>query len=61
MTGVIGASSIFGCGTIMSDVRITFSDGSEHDMLQKAGGALVHARNGVWGPLIFQDLFKKEQ
>ena len=22
------------------------------------GGALVHARGGVWGPLIFQDLFK---
>ena len=25
------------------------------------GGALVHARNRVWGPLIFQDMFKKEQ
>ncbi len=25
------------------------------------GGALVHARDGVWGHLIFQDLFKKEQ
>ena len=25
------------------------------------GGALVHAHNRVWGPLIFQDLFKKEQ
>ncbi|MHC2463091.1 NADPH-dependent F420 reductase [Bradyrhizobium embrapense] len=24
------------------------------------GGALVHARSRVWGPLIFQDLFKKE-
>jgi 8-hydroxy-5-deazaflavin:NADPH oxidoreductase len=24
------------------------------------GGALVHARNKRWGPLIFQDLFKKE-
>jgi len=24
------------------------------------GGALVHARDGVWGPLIFQDLFTKE-
>ena len=23
------------------------------------GGALVHARDRVWGPLIFQDLFKK--
>ena len=25
------------------------------------GGALVHARGNVWGPLIFQDVFKKEQ
>jgi predicted dinucleotide-binding enzyme len=25
------------------------------------GGALVHARGQVWGPLIFQDLFKKVQ
>ena len=25
------------------------------------GGALVHARGRTWGPLIFQDLFKKEQ
>jgi len=25
------------------------------------GGALVHARGPVWGLLIFQDLFKKEQ
>jgi predicted dinucleotide-binding enzyme len=25
------------------------------------GGALVHARARVWGQLIFQDLFKKEQ
>jgi predicted dinucleotide-binding enzyme len=25
------------------------------------GGALVHARGRSWGPLIFQDLFKKEQ
>ncbi|WP_353149385.1 NADPH-dependent F420 reductase [Pollutimonas bauzanensis] len=23
------------------------------------GGALVHARDKIWGPLIFQDLFKK--
>jgi len=23
------------------------------------GGALVHARDNIWGPLIFQDLFKK--
>ena len=26
-----------------------------------AGGALVHARGRVWGQLIFQDLFKKQQ
>ena len=25
------------------------------------GGALVQARGRTWGPLIFQDLFKKEQ
>ena len=25
------------------------------------GGALVHARGRMWGPLIFQDLFKKAQ
>ena len=25
------------------------------------GGALVHARGRVWGPLIFQDLFKTQQ
>ena len=25
------------------------------------GGALVHARGRIWGRLIFQDLFKKEQ
>ena len=25
------------------------------------GGALVHARGQFWGPLIFQDLFKKQQ
>jgi len=26
-----------------------------------AGGALIHARGRVWGPLIFQDVFKKKQ
>ena len=26
----------------------------------KEGGAVVHARGRTWGPLIFQDLFKKE-
>jgi len=27
----------------------------------KEGGALVHARGRTWGPLIFQDVFKKQQ
>lgn len=26
----------------------------------EAGGALIHARGRTWGPLIFQDLFRKE-
>jgi predicted dinucleotide-binding enzyme len=25
------------------------------------GGLLVHARGNTWGPLIFQDLFKKQE
>ncbi len=25
------------------------------------GGALVHARGRIWGPLVFQDLFKIDQ
>jgi len=25
------------------------------------GGQLVQGRNGIWGPLVFQDLFKKEK
>jgi 8-hydroxy-5-deazaflavin:NADPH oxidoreductase len=25
------------------------------------GGALVHARGRIWGPLIFQDVYKKQQ
>jgi hypothetical protein len=36
MTWVIGASSIFGYGAMMSDVRVTFSDGRKRDLLQKA-------------------------
>jgi hypothetical protein len=36
MTWVIGASSIFGYGAMMSDVRVTFSDGTTCDLLQKA-------------------------
>ena len=36
MTWVIGASSIFGYGALMSDVRVTFRDGREVDLLQKA-------------------------
>ncbi len=36
MTWVIGASSIFDYGAMMSDVRVTFSDRSERDLVQKA-------------------------
>jgi hypothetical protein len=36
MTWVIGASSMFDYGAMMSDVRVTFSDGSERDLVQKA-------------------------
>ena len=36
MTWVIGASSIFDYGAMMSDVRVTFEDGSERDLVQKA-------------------------
>lgn len=35
MTWVVGASSILGYGVMISDVRITFSDGTEKDMLRK--------------------------
>lgn len=35
MTWVVGASSISGCGIMVSDVRITFADGSEADILRK--------------------------
>jgi hypothetical protein len=36
MTWVIGASSIFDYGAMLSDVRVTFSDGSQRDLVQKA-------------------------
>jgi hypothetical protein len=36
MTWVIGASSVFGYGAMMSDVRVRFSDGRKRDLLQKA-------------------------
>lgn len=36
MTWVIGASTIFGYGVVISDVRVTFPDGEEMDVLQKA-------------------------
>ncbi|WP_035654941.1 hypothetical protein [Bradyrhizobium sp. STM 3809] len=36
MTWVIGASSIFGYGVMLSDVRVTFPDGSTADLLRKA-------------------------
>jgi hypothetical protein len=36
VTWVIGAASIFGYGVILSDVRVTFRDGSTADILKKA-------------------------
>ena len=36
MTWVIGATSIFDYGAMMSDVRVTLSDGRERDLVQKA-------------------------
>src|SRR2546421_679047 len=36
MTWVIGASSIFGYGAMMSDVRVTFGDGRQADLVEKA-------------------------
>ena len=35
MTWVVGASSILGYGVMISDVRITFADGTQSDMLRK--------------------------
>ncbi|QQG35387.1 MAG: hypothetical protein HYS17_07485 [Micavibrio aeruginosavorus] len=35
MTWVVGASSVLGYGVMVSDVRISFSDGSEADLLRK--------------------------
>ena len=36
MTWVIGASSVFDYGAMMSDVRVTLPDNSERDLVQKA-------------------------
>jgi hypothetical protein len=36
MTWVVGASSVIGHGLMASDVRITFSDGTEADLLRKS-------------------------
>jgi hypothetical protein len=36
MTWVIGASSLFGYGVMLSDVRVTFPDGRTADILRKA-------------------------
>lgn len=35
MTWVIGASTIFGYGAVISDVQVTFKDGTTRDILQK--------------------------
>jgi hypothetical protein len=57
MTWVIGASSIFDYGAMMSDVRVTFSNGRTLDLLQKAypvgpyivAGFAGSVRIGDWG------------
>jgi hypothetical protein len=36
MTWVVGGSSLFGYGVMVSDVRVTFADGTEADLLRKA-------------------------
>jgi hypothetical protein len=36
MTWVIGAASLFGYGVMLSDVRVTFTDGTTADILRKA-------------------------
>lgn len=41
MTWVVGASSILGYGVMISDVRITFSDGTEKDMRLNSNRSLL--------------------
>jgi hypothetical protein len=36
MTWVIGSSTAFGYGVLISDIRVTFPEGKEYDILQKA-------------------------
>lgn len=36
MTWVVGGSSLFGYGVMLSDVRVTFKDGTEADLVRKA-------------------------
>jgi hypothetical protein len=36
MTWVVGASSLFGYGVMVSDVRVSWNDGTEADLLRKA-------------------------
>ncbi|MBD3669278.1 MAG: hypothetical protein HUJ29_00765 [Gammaproteobacteria bacterium] len=36
MTWIIGASSLFGNGVVISDIQVTFSNGKTRDILQKA-------------------------
>jgi hypothetical protein len=47
----MGASSIFGYGAIISDVRVTFADGSEKDMVQKAYSLGPYIVGGFAGPI----------
>lgn len=49
MTWVIGGSSIFGYGMLLSDVRVTFGDSSEKDIVQKAYGLGPYIVGGFAG------------
>ena len=51
MTWIIGASSIFGYGAMMSDVRVTFGDGRQADLVQKAYGLGPYIVGGFAGSI----------
>lgn len=49
MTLVIGASAMAGIGAIVSDIRVSFPDGSSRDMLRKAYPVGNHIAAGFAG------------
>jgi hypothetical protein len=49
VTWVIGAASLFGYGVMLSDVRVTFKDGSTADVLRKAHPVGPHIVAGFAG------------